>query len=361
MPTLAENAVKNCLRIRPDDNVTILCYPHTMSLAEDLAIECFKVGADAVLNLYTDRYYSGYMKYLSAESLRQPSVFCRGFSTMSTAQFNVGAPEDPAVFRKMSPEKMAADQEGETEAHLPSRERKVRLLFLAIGQVTKPRAKAYGLNFAAWSRMVQAASAVPSSTLTATGQRLAGVLGTADEVHVTAPGGTDVTFSIRGRAPMIYDGIVDEEDVAAGVVEASIPSGNVSVFPLETSADGVVVFDVPQAWAGRSIRRMRWEFREGRLKKFEGDPAALKLRKQYEISTGDKDRIASLTIGTNPKATLGFLQNSIVRGAVSIGVGGNEFLGGPNKSSFGFESTIRAATVEADGKPIVREGKLLLA
>src|SRR5437879_871592 len=160
---------------------------------------------------------------------------------------------------------------------------------------------------------------------------------------------------------MIYDGIVDDEDIAAGVFESSIPSGSVTLLPQETSAEGVVVFDVPQAWAGRSIRRMRWEFHGGRLTKFDGDAAALALRKQYEMSTGDRDRIASFTIGMNPKAILGFLQNPIVRGEVSVGVGGNQFVGGPNKSAFGFESTVRAATVEADGKPIVRDGKLLVA
>jgi hypothetical protein len=58
---------------------------------------------------------------------------------------------------------------------------------------------------------------------------------------------------------------------------------------------------------------------------------------------------------------LGFLQNPIVRGAVTFGVGGSQFMGGPNKSSFAFEDTVRAATVEADGKPIVRDGKLLIA
>src|SRR5439155_273160 len=83
----AVNAVKNCLRIRSDDNVTIFFYPHTLSLAEDLATECFKVGADVLLNLYTDKYYSAYMKHLSTEKLRQPSAFCRGLSNLSTATF----------------------------------------------------------------------------------------------------------------------------------------------------------------------------------------------------------------------------------------------------------------------------------
>lgn len=361
MSKLAENAVKNCLRIRADDNVTIFVHPHTLALGEDLAVECFKQGADALLNLYTDRYYSAYMKHLSVEQLRKPSAFCRGLSEISTATFWVGALEDPSAYRRVPPEKMEANDAGETEAHRPMRERKVRSLSFAIAQVTKPRAKVYGFNFAAWQRMVRDASEVSSKTLSTAGQKLAGILGTADTLHVGAKGGTDLTVSIRGRRPMIYDGIVDDEDIAAGVFDASIPSGSVAIIPEETSANGVVAFDAPQAWAGRMIRKMRLEFRNGRLTEFGGDAAALALKKQYEVSTGDKDRIASVSIGTNPKAQLGFLQNTIVRGAVSVGFGGNEFFGGINKSSFGFEDTIRAATVEVDGKPIIREGKLLVA
>ena len=361
MSTLAANAVRNCLRIRPDDNVTIFAYPHTLPIAEDLAVECFKVGADALLNLYTDRYYSAYMKHLSVEQLRKPSVFCRGLSELSTATFWLGSQYDPSVFRSIPADKMAANDEAETEAHRPMRERKVRSLSLAIGQVTRPRAKTYGLNFATWERMVRAASAVPSKTLTTTGQRLAGILGTADTLHITANGGTDLTVSIKGRRPMIYDGVVDDEHIASGVLDASIPAGSVTVLPVETTAEGVVRFDVPQAWAGRSVRKLRWEFEDGHLTGFEGDAAAVALRKQWELATGDRDRLSVVVFGLNPKAQVGFLQNAIARGAVSVGAGGNEFYGGTNRSGFGFEGTIRAATVEADGKPIVRDGKLLIA
>lgn len=361
MSKLAENAVKNCLRIRPDDNVTVWCYPHTVPLAEELAIECFKVGADVLLNLYTDEYQAAYMTHLSVESLRKPSAFCRGLSELSTANFWVGALYDPSIFRRFSADKMAANDEAETEAHKPMRERKVRSLSIGLALVTRPRAKTYGFNFPAWERMVRTASAVPSKVLTASGHRLSGILGTSDTLHIHDDRGTDLTVSIKGRRPNIYDGVVKDEDIAAGVLEATIPSGSVGVFPVETSAEGTVAFDVPQAWAGRTIRKLRWEFRNGRLTSFEGDAAALVLRKQYELATGDKDRIASVSIGLNPKAKLGFLQNNISRGAVSVGVGTNESGGGMNKSSFGFESTLSAATVEADGKTIVRDGKLLVA
>src|SRR5205814_10650713 len=97
MPTLAENAVKNCLRIRPDDNVTIFFYPHTLSLAEDLATEYFKVGSDALLNLYTDKYYSAYMNHLSTEKLRPPSASCRSLSNISTSPYSRGTAYDPII------------------------------------------------------------------------------------------------------------------------------------------------------------------------------------------------------------------------------------------------------------------------
>jgi len=70
-------AVRYCLRIRPDDNVTISVI-RTRCDRRGSSVECFKVGADALLNLYHGRYYSAYMKHLSVEQLRKPSAFCRG-------------------------------------------------------------------------------------------------------------------------------------------------------------------------------------------------------------------------------------------------------------------------------------------
>src|SRR3972149_3359087 len=168
MAKLAANLVRACLRIRPDDNVTIFFYPHTTALAEDIAEECFRIGADVNLSAYTDRFYESYMRILSADSLRKPSVFCRALSEVSTAEFWLGGGYDPAGVRR-----------------------------------------------------------VP-------------------------PGETALEFSIRGRRPFVFDGVVDDEDIAAGALDAQIPAGNVAIAPLEDSANGVVAFDLPQAWAGRS-------------------------------------------------------------------------------------------------------------
>jgi len=354
--------VRNCLRIKPEDNVTVFFYPHTLALAEDIATECFKVGADALLNLYTDAYYAAYMKHLSEESLRRPSVFCRGLTELSTAEFWLGACYDPAVFRNIPPGKMAANEEGEAAAHWPlARERKIRSLFVGMGQVTRPRAKAYGFSFPAWERMMRVASSVSPAKLAADGKRLAAVLGTADRVRVTAGNGTDLEFSVKGRPVFVHDGVVDDEDIAHGSYDAGVPAGEVSLAPLETSVNGSVLFDAPQPSAGRLIRRLRWDFSDGRLTSWTGDAVALRLKAQWDKAGEDKERLGSLTIGVNPKAQTGFLIDHLTRGAVTIGIGGNEDQGGASKSRFFHGQTLQAATVEVDGKPIVEKGKLLLA
>lgn len=359
MPSIAANLVHKTLRIRPDDTVTVFFYPHTLDLAEDVAVECFKAGADVLLNAYTDRYYLSYMERFSEEELRKPSPFCRGLTEMSTAEVWLGALHDPAVFRRIPPAKLAAADEGETIAHAPARERKVRTAFAALGQVTRPRAKAYGFNFARWERMVKAASAVSPDKLSTEGKRLAATLESADIVRVHDGKGTDLSMSVRGRRAIVHDGVVDDEDITAGALDAGIPAGDVGIAPLESSANGPVLFTGPQPWAGRTIRRLAWNFEDGRLTSWKGDAVAMRLKDHWDHAAGDRDRIGGLSIGLNPKAEFGFLQDDIARGAVTIAVGGNEGLGGTNKQGFFHAQTLRGATVEADNKLLVRNGRVV--
>jgi len=84
------------------------------------------------------------------------------------------------------------------------------------------------------------------------------------------------------------------------------------------------------------------------------------ISRQFEKASGDKDRISFLQIGLNPKAEYGYLMDHIVEGAVQIGVGDNEYIGGKNSSSFGTVATMGKATLNIDGKTIIRKGKLSL-
>lgn len=367
--SLASVAVNTCLRIKASDVVTILFNDHSTKLAEEIAIECFKNGADVLLNLYTDRYYLGYLTHLSEESLRQPSVWCRELDRNSTAQFWLGAIYDPNTFRGISARKLAADREGESKAHLPKwKGHKVRSLIIESGKPTEPRSKAYGLNHTEFQTMMNAASRVDPRSLTKTGREVSAKLRTSEKIHITSPNGTDLELSVKGRRVTVNDGIVDQQDIAEGTLTAVIPAGSVEVAVLEDSGNGRLVLDVPTPWAddfflparwtGRMIRKLSWTFEDGRVTSFKGDKNAEALRREWEASSGDKDRIAVLSIGLNPKAKAGFLANRIVRGAIGIAIGGNTRIGGANDSGFFYLGTLAKATLEADGNVIVHNSKL---
>jgi leucyl aminopeptidase (aminopeptidase T) len=357
--SLAHQVVNRCLNIAAKDNVTIFLYPHSIPMAEELADECFKKGADVLLNLYTDRYLLSYMKNLSVESLREPSIFCRALTEASSVEIWMGATDDPTVLRKIPAEKSVASSEGEAKAHWPlTKERKVRAIDIGLSLVTKKRAEVYGFDFAKWSQMMNDATNVDYVELRKTGRELRDVLSKAKAIHVTGPGGTDLRFRVDGRPWFLSDGVIDEADLKEGLLDDSIPAGRVYAAPLEDSTEGKVVFNVKTPYAGRTLGRLEWAFKGGKLVGFRGDASIRALKEEYDRSTGDKDRIGYLSVGFNPKARTGFTLNNIAMGSVSVGIGGNEDFGGVNKRGFFFVDTLAGATLEADGKTIVRKGRL---
>jgi leucyl aminopeptidase (aminopeptidase T) len=360
--SLASSVVNDCLRITEKDNVTVFFYPHNLQLAEDLAEECFKKGADVLLNLYTDRYMTSYHDLLSVESLRQPSVFCRALTECSTAEIYMSGTYDPAVLRTIAPEKNAAASEGETKAHYPlSKEKKVRSISIGLALVTKPRARAYGFNYEKWKRMMQAASAVDYPKLARIGKALMDSLRDARSITVTGPEGTNISFDVSGRHWQVHDGVIDEEDMQNENFEDEIPAGSLYIAPLEESAQGKVTFNTGTPVMGTSVTGLHLTFKDGKVTRFSGDRSAARLKRNWERGTGDKDRIGYFGIGFNPRAEVGYTVNNVANGAVSIGIGGNEFIGGKNRPGFFHVGTLTGATVVADGRTILRKGRIVRA
>ena len=357
--SLPSSIVSQCLRITKRDNVTIFHYPHSTPMAEDIAEECFKKGADVMLDLYTERYHLSYLKELPVEILRKPSPFCRALAEVSTVQIFLGGVYDPSILKKFPPEKEAATSEGETKAHFPiSRQRKIRILSVNTSLVTEPRAKVYGFNFQKWKGMVERASAIDYDLLAKTGRKLQEGLAGAKAIRVTGRE-TDLTFEVSGRKWLVSDGVIDRKDVEEGNLQDEIPAGSITVCPIEDSAEGTVTYNSQLPFMGEKVGRLKLAFKDGRIKTLSGDPSIGRLKRIWNASSGDKDKIATFTIGFNPRASSGFVSNNIVAGAVTIGIGENRGIGGKNKSGFGFAHTLMRATVKADGKTVVSRGRLV--
>lgn len=191
-------------------------------------------------------------------------------------------------------------------------------------------------------------------------ERLGRALGTklsaAEVCHITAPGGTDVEISLRGR-----EGRSDDGDLRVPGSFGNLPAGEAYIAPDERGGRGTIVFDLSVASSGMIEHPISILFEDGRAVSIEGGREADILAATLDEAGATGRVIAELGIGTNPGATITgrILEDEKVEGTVHLAFGTNTGIGGQNASSVHIDGVIRSPTIELDGRAIMREGRLV--
>ncbi|MFH1127414.1 MAG: aminopeptidase [archaeon] len=183
-----------------------------------------------------------------------------------------------------------------------------------------------------------------------------------ETIRITADDGTDLTFSIKNR-------IILRDDNYSAVEKPrnetyNFPTGEVFVAPVETSANGKILFDYVTPRGFGLIENLTLTFKDGKVIDYKAKADGKeRFRKFLEVNTGEKDRIGELGIGCNPKAD--FIGTTIVDekifGSIHIAIGFNlgSFHGKNSASSHLDMIKImkgKGGNVYADGKLIMKEG-----
>ena len=359
-PRFVKNVVNTCLRIGKGDRVTIFSWRHMIDLAEAFALECEKAGAMTLIELGTDKLYYQKALDLPLEHLRESSPFSLALLEVATANIFISGPEDPERLKLISRDRLNAMIAADKSYYDRLLEKTLRSAYITLGYVTPQRAKTYGIDYHKWRENIQAAMDVRYQEMEKLGKKIAGMLEKANEAHLTTAKGTDLTLKLEGRAAMVNDGVIDDEDIEKGADFTALPAGHVAVVPKESSANGVYISDVPEAEQGVFIRDIVWKFKDGKLASFGGGGNAECVKAIWNEARGDKHQVGSLLIGLNPEAKIGFLYNPIVLGTATLSLGDNRELGGKVESSFAFHCTVTEPSVELDGKLVMKRGKLLI-
>lgn len=354
---MADTIVNKCLKVSKKDVVIVSTYQHTIDLAEEIAMACFDNEADVLMTLDTDRVFYHHLHVLPESNLKQTSAHCMGLSRYSTVNIFIGGPEDPGPMSKVPPGKYAALFEGERPHGEYMRKRKIRIGYLGIGAVTPQRAKAYGFDYERWKRMVTAASSADPSEMRKFGNRLKRILDRGKHMHITTRAGTDLSFDLGNRKAIVFTPMLTKVNMERGLFVVSIPSGGVAIAPIERSVEGKAFFDIPQPSVGKLVEGMRWTFKDGRVKSFTAKRNVNALKGMWDKGHGDKDRLGVVSLGINPKGKIGFLENYLARGVVTLSLGDNDELGGENKSDAGAAASMSRATIEVDDRVILKTGK----
>ena len=356
---IAENIIEKCLRIKCGEMVTINTWRHTIELAEELAFKCYEIGAIPLITLMTDWLWFKIMSKVSPEKLsRTPIHVLEGLDGEDVC-INIHGPEEPPTINKVNPENMEALRRAYEPIIRRERQLKIRVADIYLGKVTLKRARAYGLNYNEWRKTILNALLVNYDEIKSLGLKISNKLINSNEVSIEDEFGSKLKFKIEGRKPIVDDGIIDENDIELGMTSIMLPAGKVEIAPIENSANGSIIVKDHFIF-GSKIRNLRWRFRNGKLIEVVADENLHLFTKFYEKISGDRDRIGRLIIGLNPAMKPNNLFDTLIKGAVSIGIGDNSDIGGMNRATAHYSITLINATLKLDDEVIIENGRIII-
>ncbi|MBK9098906.1 MAG: aminopeptidase [bacterium] len=188
--------------------------------------------------------------------------------------------------------------------------------------------------------------------------KLTQLLETGSEIRVTAPAGTDISFSIKGRKGYASKGLFHAKGESG-----NLPTGEAFLAPVEGTSNGVFVTDGSFAGLGLIKKtNIRIEVEHGYATKITGGAIAKKLTKMLDAVGKDARNIAEFGIGTNDSAKLSgiLLEDEKVMGTIHIALGNNVSMGGSVNVPIHLDGVVKKPTVWMDGKLLMKDGKLLV-
>ena len=362
---LARRIVSTSANIKAGDAVVVSGGKHTIPLMEAVAIEAQKAGGMVTMFLNSDRVIRSRNADVPEQYLEQePRYFAEWLKHVDVY---IGLPnvDDPrAMIAGVAQARLAKVTKAGLVVNNMLNDAKLRGVF--IGYPTKQLAELNQVDFSTYEKMHWDALNADYKMISQKGNALKLLLQGAKAVKVASPSGTNLTFAVGDRPVIIDDGIVTLEDTQSKLINvrfASLPGGDISVAPIEISANGKVVVPASRC-RNAPFTGVSFEFKNGKLLNFKADKGADCFDEVMAAYTGSKDMFGSFSIGLNPARKVmenpGDYRPGDAAGMVWIGTGYNQLDGGNNQDPGGFGFPITKATVTVDGKVVVKDGQLVL-
>ncbi len=358
-PRLVESA-----GIKHGDIVSISGGPAVVEEMEALGVEVQKAGGNPILVLNSPRVTRSLYADVAEKHLDQiPTALDAFYAEQVDVEFNLPSGEDFATIRRVDPARRTrVDQAlSRADAATASKRDKGKTRSLFIGLPTASDTASIQMNYDQYEAMTWSAMEADYKAISAMGQQIKKVLEGAKRLRITSPEGTDFTVELGGRPIVVRAGSVPPGTKGTQAERsASLPGGSVRFAPLETTANGKIRAAEDQC--DKPVRDESVDVKNGMPVNVSSKTDQDCLQRSLKVA----GRFGNITIGLNPAVKFDHVpsygpQFENGAGIVQIGFASNQALGGANPPApGGWSVPLLKATVEADGKVIVKDGKLAL-
>ena len=212
------------------------------------------------------------------------------------------------------------------------------------------------------SMMIEGPMNVDYTKMLDTANKMINSFNNAKQVHITAPGGTDIILCIEDRGFSTDVQLTDESYFA------NLPCGEIWCGPVETMGDGLIVCDGSIGDIGKVSKPLKIFLEKGKIIDIESDDQKLieDIEKLINIDEGSKV-IGELGIGLNPGAHLSgnLLEDEKALQTAHIAFGNNEEMeGGQNRSKthrdfLFYKPTMKVSYKDGSSQTLIRDGEIL--
>lgn len=367
LQALAQRVVTQSAGVREGEAVLITGRLQDAELLEDLAVEVARAGGFPMIEYGSDRLSKRLFFDVPEKYDAREDALVGKLTEVFDVVISLGNGTTENLFEGADPRRMAARSKANEALGQAFFKNGVRMVELGNNLYpTAARAERFGMSQDELAKMFWEGVSMDYTELQARGQQVSAALAAGNEVHVTNPNGTDLTFRIQGRKVGVSDGIISEEDRKQGGAALSVylPAGDVFTTPVPGSAEGKLV-DTGGSFRGKKIDNLTLTIDDGKVTAIEGSgPGYADLKAVYDaMDDARKDEFSFFNLGINPNVKLGQSSSAgswMPAGAVTVGTGSNAWAGGDNYSSVGQTVFLPGSTVTLDGAVIVENGALKL-
>lgn len=317
MAKIADKILKTNLKIKMGESLLIVTEPEKMSIAETLAASAVRMDVEPIISIMIPRQTDGQEPpKIIAEAMKASDAF---LSVVGKSITHTNAVK----------EAIANGSRG-----------------LVLTQFSE-------------DMMIEGGMDADFESLAPLCQNMAKALEGGDNIRLTTPYGTDLTFSATGRRGNALYCIVDKGEFSTA------PTIEANVSPIEGTAKGKIVADasIPYIGIGLLEEPIYFGVENGNIVSIEGGHQADILRDDL-ASKNDPGvyNIAELGIGLNPSCRfIGLmLEDEGVFGSVHIGIGTSINLGGTLKAASHYDLIMTKPTVVVDGRTVLKDGEVVL-